>query len=163
MLSFPIAPPSATHTGSRNPNSIPDLMLLQERGPPAPPQSLCLLLPSPVPGGAIQPWLSRASPETHTHGMFTVPKPQIYKHKPHPDLGHTTQIKRRMQHVGLFSFSNVPPHGITTPQGEELIQQLVTMTQYPKTVQKTFHSCCPKLIALELTPGTQDLPLPLWL
>lgn len=46
MLSFPLSPPSVIHTMSRKSNSIPDLMLPQEQSPPAPPQSLHLLLPS---------------------------------------------------------------------------------------------------------------------
>lgn len=155
MLSFPLAPPSAIHTMSRNSNSIPDLMLLQDGIPPAPPQSLSLLLPSPVPGGAIQPWLSRASPETHTHRTFTVPKPQTHKHKPHPDLGHTTQIKCRMQHFALFPFPMWDPYGITHHRGKSSSSN----DTIPQNSTKDF----PRLIPLVLAPGTQDLSLPPWL
>lgn len=46
--------------------------------------------------------------------MFTVPKPQTHKHKPHPGLGHTTQIKRRMQYFALFPFPACLPMGSHT-------------------------------------------------
>lgn len=158
MLSFPIVPPSATHTVSRNSNSIPDLMLLEEWSPPAPPQSLSLLLPSPVPGAAIQPWLSRASPETHTHRMFTVPKPQTHKHKPHPDLCHTTQIKCRMQHFALFLFPICLPMGSHTTGG-----RAQPATGHNDTISQNSTKDFPQLIPLVFTPRTQELSLPPWL
>lgn len=147
MLSFPLAPPCAIHTMSRKSNLIPDLMLLQEQSPPAPPYSLSLLLLPPVPGGAIQPWLSRASPETHTHRMLTVPKPQTHKHKPHPDPGHTTQINCRMEHFALFPFPTWDPPGITQHRGKSSSSN----DTMPQNSTKDFP---PQLIPLVLTPGT---------
>lgn len=117
MLSFPIAPPSAIHTLSRNSHSIPDLMLLQEQSPPAPPWSLSLPLPSPVPGGAIQPWLSRASPETHTQNVHSAKTPDTQTQtSSRPEPRNTN----KMQDAALcsFSFSNLPPHGITHHRGK---------------------------------------------
>lgn len=110
----------------------------------------------PVPAGAIQPWLSRASPETHTHRMPTVPKPQTHKHKPHPDPGHTTQINCRMEHFALFPFPTWDPHGITHHRGKSSSSN----DTIPQNSTKDFP---PLLIPLVLTPGTQDLSLPPWL
>lgn len=135
MLSFPIAPPSAIHTLSRNSHSIPDLMLLQEQSPPAPPWSLSLPLPSPVPGGAIQPWLSRASPETHTQNVHSAKTPDTQTQtSSRPEPRNTN----KMQDAALcsFSFSNLPPHGITHHRGKSSASNWSQWHNIPKQYKR---------------------------
>lgn len=92
---------------------------------------------------------------THTHGMFTVPEPQTHKHKPHPDLGHMTQIKCRMQHFALFPFPTCLPMGSHTTGG-----RAHPATGHNDTIPQNRTNDFPQLIPLVLTPGTQDLSLP---
>lgn len=130
LLSFPIAPlaTSAIHTVSRDSGSIPDLMLLQEGSPPAPPVKTFPPTPDFSSAWRYHPALAEQSIRKNTR--TTSSQCQSLKHtnqKPHPDpepySGHRTEIKHRTQYyfalksISLFPFPTCLPMGPCTAGG----------------------------------------------